>query len=86
MSNEQKPYVGMPATYRIGSDKYAGRITEVSGAGHKVTWTRTNDAGELVPNFRNVMTRRRNGAYLAIGSNYGDLVLGVATTDIDQGF
>jgi hypothetical protein len=81
------PSVGLPATYRIGSDRYAGVITAVSRTGHKFTWTRVNDStGELVPGFTHEATRRSNGEYLAKGSNYGSFVLGIGRTDLDQGF
>src|SRR5271166_6160432 len=78
-TEDRKPYVGMPATYRIGSDAYAGKITEVLRNGKTVVWTRTNDAtGELVPGFTNRCTLRRFGRYIATGGNHGDLKLGVA--------
>jgi hypothetical protein len=75
---ETVPHVGMDATYRIGSDRYAGKIIAVSGTRHRCTFSN----GRLVKEC----TRRRNGAYKAIGSDHGDLVLGVAVQDLDPGF
>lgn len=80
------PSVGLDATYRIGSDLYAGRITAVNPTGHTFTWVRTDCNGALVPTFTKEATRRRNGEYLAKGSKHGSFVLGVARTDLDQGF
>lgn len=80
------PTEGLPATYRIGSDKYAGRIIAVSKTGHRCTWQRVDLTGAAVPTFTKECTRRAGGRYMVIGSKHGDLVLGVAHTDLDRGF
>jgi hypothetical protein len=86
MSEEaESVYVGMPATYRIGSDQYGGKIVATSSTRHRVTWQRVRE-GELVSGMVKEFTRRRNGEYLAIGSKYGSLKLGVAQTSLDEGF
>jgi hypothetical protein len=74
------PYVGMPATYVIGSDQYGGKLIAASRTGHRVTWQ--SESGRLT----HEMTRRRNGEYLALGGKYGHLKLGVSNTILDQGF
>jgi hypothetical protein len=81
------PSIGLPATYRIGSDRYAGKIIAVSRTGHRCTWQRVNDnTGEAFPKMTYDCTRRACGSYLVVGSKHGSLVLGVARTDLDQGF
>lgn len=82
--NEQtqaKPYVGMSATYGIGSDYYGGSIIAVSKTGHRCTWQRDGQ-----PGFTKECTKRSCGTYIVIGSKYGYLKLGVSKTDLDQGF
>jgi hypothetical protein len=74
-------YVGMPATYVIGSDQYAGKIIEASTTRHRITWQREGNVG-----ITKELTRRRNGTYYAIGSKYGYVKLGVAKTILDEGF
>jgi hypothetical protein len=81
---EQKPYVGMPATYVTGSDQYAGKLINVSRTGRQVTWQR--DGSTLASWDLKVFTRRRNGEYTQVGSKYGHLKLGVAKTILDEGF
>jgi hypothetical protein len=81
----QKPYVGMLATYVIGSDQYAGILIEVSKTGHQVTWQRVDGAG-LVRSHIHRCSRRSNGEYIQVGSKYGHLELGVAKTVLDEGF
>jgi hypothetical protein len=84
---EDAPYVGMPATYRIGSDAYAGKLIAVSPTKHRVTWVRYEESSGLVnTGMTKEFTRRSDGRYLAIGSKYGSLKLGVAKTDLDEGF
>lgn len=78
---DAKPYVGMPATYRIGSDQYGGSIIAVSRTAHRVTWQRTGNVG-----MTKECTRRESGQYLAIGSKHGSLKLGIASTILDEGF
>lgn len=68
------PFVGMPATFHIGSDRYATKVTAVSPSGHKI------DAEGRV------FTRRSNGRYILRGGNYGSLTLGVAETRLDPSF
>jgi hypothetical protein len=87
INNVSKPYVGMPATYVIGSDQYAGVLSWVSKSGHQVTWQRyetTQQNHHL--GFVKVCSRRRNGEYVQVGSKYGHLKLGVAKTVLDEGF
>lgn len=74
------PYVGMPASFRIGSDQYGGKIIAHSPTRHRVTFQ--NESGRITHEF----TKRRNGTYYAIGSKHGYLKLGVAKTDLDEGF
>ena len=81
-----KARVGQDATYRIGSDKYAGRIIAMSKTGHRVTWQRVNEDTGPQASFTREFTRRRDGTYMAIGSKHGDLVLGFALTALDMGF
>lgn len=80
--NEQtlSAHVGMLATYRIGSDSYAGRVTVVSKTKHQLVFT--SESGNIVK----VCTRRRDGAYLVRGSKHGSIVLGRATQSLDEGF
>lgn len=75
------PYVGMPATYMIGGDQYAGKIIAISKTRHRVTWQR-GEGGS----YAHECTRRRNGVYYVLGSKYGYLKLGVAKTILDEGF
>src|SRR5271157_2980328 len=79
------PYVGMPATYVIGSDQYAGEIVEVSRTGHQVTWVRVFESGKE-SKWGHRLSRRRDGRYICVGSQHGHLKLGVAKTDLDAGF
>jgi hypothetical protein len=77
----------MPATYRIGSDAYAGKLIAVSSTKHRVTWVRYEEStGITNTGMTKEFTRRRDGRYLAIGSKCGSLELGVAKTDLDPGF
>jgi hypothetical protein len=78
------PYVGMPATYVIGSDQYAGKLVAVSPTRHRVTWQRVREDGFLL--IAHECTRRRNGTYYVLGSKHGHLKLGVAKTVLDEGF
>ena len=81
------PYVGMPASYRIGSDQYGGRLIAISPTAHRVTWQRMHDNnGTAVAGMVREFTRRRSGEYYAIGSKHGHLKLGVAKTALDEGF
>lgn len=84
VTTKPTPTEGMPATLGIGSDSYGGKIVAVSRTGHRCTWQRVNKDGTTgrVEEF----TRRRDGAYLKIGSNHTYLTLGVAKTDLDAGF
>lgn len=74
------PYEGMPASYRIGSDQYGGKIIAHSPTRHRVTFQ--DESGYLTHEF----TRRRSGTYYRIGSRHGYLKLGVSKTDLDPGF
>lgn len=83
---ETVPQVGMPATYRIGSDSYAGKLIAVSPTKHRVTWVRVREDGNVNTNMTKEFTRRTSGEYLAIGSKHGSLKIGVAETALDEGF
>lgn len=74
------PLIGMPCTYQIGSDKYAGRVVEVSKSGHKVT-VQLGTRPET-----NVFTRRKDGYYFARGSNHGLLIFMVSEDYRDPSF
>lgn len=82
------PYVGMPASYCIGSDQYGGRVIATSPTLHRVTWQRMAGVNSdvPVPGMVKEFTRRINSTYYAIGSKHGHLKLGVAKTDLDEGF
>ena len=93
MSNTNTiPTIGTPATYRSGSNKYAGKIIAVSKSGHRVTWQRVYEAGTTLDIHGNAwkqeFTRRRDGSYVAAGTALAMfyLVLGEATTALDEGF
>jgi hypothetical protein len=77
-------YEGMPATYVIGSDQYAGRIVAHSSSKHRVTWQRVHADGKA--GMTHECTRRRDGTYYVLGSKHGHLKLGVAQTFLDEGF
>jgi hypothetical protein len=81
-----KPFVGMLASYQIGSDIYGGEITEVSKTGHQITWQRVDANGNAQLGFSSRASRRRNGEYRPVGCNYGRIILGEARTDLDRGF
>jgi hypothetical protein len=77
------PTVGMPCTYGIGSDTYAGKVLAVSKSGHRVT-VNIGD-GDV-----RVFTRRtRHGlvtGYVPAGRPCGYLTLGVARDYRDPSF
>jgi hypothetical protein len=80
---DPKPEVGMGATYQVGSDRYAGTITEVS-ENLKEVWFQYDDAirvdgngmsesqkYEFKPNkfaSKVLFTLRKNGKYLRQGT------------------
>lgn len=82
---ETIPQIDMPATFVIGSDQYAGKLTAVSPTKHRVTWMRFEN-GVPTLGFTVRLSRRANGEYRQVGSNHGYLKLGVAKTNLDAGF
>lgn len=87
LDKDDLPYVGMPASYQIGSDQYAGKLIAVSSTRHRVTWVRHEESTSMTnTGMTTEFTRRSDGRYLAIGSRYGSLKLGVAKTSLDEGF
>jgi len=79
--------VGLPATFCIGSDQYAGKIVEVSTTGHKVVWQRMYEVPSAHEGFKKECTwRAKSGEYRAKGSDHGYLKLNHAKTILDQGF
>lgn len=86
MENEEKkapvvPTVGMPATYCIGSDRYAGQIVQVAG--------RTIGFQEEGATRVEVFSLRKNGRWYKTGfpvGKGGSLRLGVAENYQDPSF
>lgn len=80
MSNTQdtvpatEPHVGMDATYNCGSDRYSGKIVEVTRKGQVIVFERARSG------LRMTFSRRRNGRYLEQrdGNARFSLTLGVA--------
>ena len=80
-ANDLVPAVGMPATYEIGSDSYAGTIVEIHRGGLTLVWRSTS--GRLVKTF----TRKADRSYALKGHGYGYLTLGdTSPTNLDPGF
>lgn len=73
-----RPTVGMPCTYGIGSDCYAGEIIEVSASGKILV---ANCEGLTIK-----ATLRRDGAYRPVGANYSRVYLGNAKSYRDPSF
>ena len=73
------PTADMLATYHIGSDSYAGRITKVSKSGAFVMFKATN-----LPEER--FNRNSSGTYQTRGGRGGYLQLGVAKDYRDLSF
>jgi hypothetical protein len=87
MENEETkvviPTVGMPATYCIGSDRYAGSIVMVS---HNARLVGYSDKGSTEVNS---FSLRNNGRFYPVGSKIGQggsLRLGTAEDYRDPSF
>ena len=74
------PPIGILATYTIGSDRYAGTITEIKHNGRTMIFK--------FKNFKRTeeFTLREGGAYYAKGSNCGYLIIGIAIDYRDPSF
>ncbi len=84
--NMTTPYVGMPASYRLGSDIYAGQIIEIvlnkHGFACKIVWKSNNSWKES-----EIFTLRKDGRFLIKGCNFGVLQIGDnAETKLSRGF
>jgi hypothetical protein len=75
------PYVGMPVTYKIGSDSYAYEIEKITPS-LKTLWLKAAHGHKKPIKF----TLRTNGHYFESGSKWGFLILGYAVNDLDRGF
>jgi hypothetical protein len=73
-----QPTIGMPCTYSIGSDCYAGEITKVSASGKMVE---ANCEGLTIK-----ATLRQDGKYRPVGANYSLLSIGHAISRRDPSF
>lgn len=80
MTRNITPEVGMPATFGIGSDRYAMIVTAVKLKGRLVVATRPE--GGMSREF----TLRPNGRYVSKGQTSGSLSLGVAKDYLDPSF
>lgn len=81
MTNTTKPTVDMPATYIIGSDRYAGTIALVSPSGSYVIFQ--HKAAHMGSERFN---RNTSGTYQAKGGKGGFLRLGEAEDYRDPSF
>lgn len=68
----QRPAVGTPGTYSIGSDRYAGTVVGVFSNGREI-WLEVDRLGVLKFTYRPT-----DGAYRERGQRCGRLSLGVA--------
>jgi hypothetical protein len=73
-----QPTIGMPCTYSIGADCYAGQLTEVSASGKTVV---ANCEGLTVK-----ATLRRDGKFRPVGASYSFLSIGRAVSRRDPSF
>jgi hypothetical protein len=90
------PEVGMPCTYGIGADAYAGVVTWVSPSRHQMRFCKVSGHTEHTGPSRmsdmgytgceQLATRRPDGKYRPAGANYGYIVLGVAREHRDPHF
>jgi hypothetical protein len=76
----QRPEPGTPATYRIGSDRYAMKVVRVARNGQEV-WAAW-EGGEERP----FTYRRKTGQYVAKGAECGHLHIGHAEDYRDPSF
>ena len=85
------PHRGMPATYSIGADKYAGTIVDFTPS-YKTVWfefgyDKTRGAQRANPQEGRKFTLRESGVYREVGSKHsGSLFLGVAEDYLDPSF
>jgi hypothetical protein len=76
------PYVGMPVTYCIGSDRYAYEIVKAT-LSLKTVWIKSTDKNDIrIVKF----TLRNDGYYTETGKNCGFLRLGYAEDYRDPSF
>lgn len=74
--------VGTPATYAIGSDRYAGEVVSVRKNGQEIWFRSKGSSGEGEPfTYRGV-----SGCYVSKGSSYGVLLIGTAEDYRDPSF
>jgi hypothetical protein len=90
------PRRGMPATYSIGSDRYAGTIVDFTPS-YKTVWFEFESANmnsmnvlhtpQANPRGGRKFTLRESGIYREVGSKHsGGLLLGVAENYLDPSF
>lgn len=82
------PVVGMPATYGIGSDRYAYTVTEVLSA-KRIKLARDRDRrGLYLPGEGEpvVATLRKDGRWREVGASCGSFLLGERETHLDPSF
>ena len=80
MSTNLIPTVGMPATFTIGSDRYAGSIAEIKRKGRTIVFKFAHN------NRTEDFTLRGRGMYYSKGSKCGYLSLGAAEDYRDPSF
>jgi hypothetical protein len=87
-TNNVQPTLGMPVTYHLGSDSYAGEIVWVSPSGHKVTVELSGYSATSQRDPSGIMcTCRRDGVYRVVGSKRGQfLSLGKAVSYLNPSF
>jgi hypothetical protein len=78
-----KPKVGMPASYWVGSDCYAGRISAIEQNGRLII---VGPLHGVDPLWIRKFTMRKDGQYRLKGERFGHLMLGVTHTHTDRGF
>jgi hypothetical protein len=76
MNDEIKPSVDMPATVRIGSDRYAAKVTWVNSSGTAIR--AEYGYSKQVKIFAKLRGQWRNGHYT--------MTLGEAVTELDPSF
>lgn len=72
--------VGVPCTYAIGSDRYAGFVVSVSKSLHRIVANLGAHLGDRT------FTRRKRGSYVEAGRSCGHLWLGTAENHRDPSF
>jgi hypothetical protein len=83
------PLVGMPATYHIGSDRYAYVVTQVTPSTIHVAHAEETADGRWIvrPGAESEKaTKRRDGRYRMKGENFGAITLGEAENYRDPSF